>query len=56
MLDQIRQKHEAANDSRRVALCDIDRAEIYLKLNLFEDASSVAGRAFETFSNLNNRL
>ena len=24
---QIRQKHEDSNDSRRVALCDIDRAE-----------------------------
>ena len=55
MLDQIRQKHETANDSRRVALCDIDRAEIYLKLNLFQDASSVAGRAFEIFQNLGNR-
>ena len=56
LLDQIRQKHEAANDARRVSLCDIDRADIYLKLNLFEDASSVAGRAFETFQNLNNRF
>jgi CHAT domain-containing protein len=56
LLDQIREKHEAANDLRRVALCDIDRADIYLKLNLFEDASSVAGRAFDTFSNLNNRF
>jgi CHAT domain-containing protein len=55
MLDQLRQKHEAANDSRRVALCDIDRAEIYLQLNLFEDASSVAGRAFELFEKLGNR-
>jgi len=55
MLDQIRQKHEAANDSRRVALCDIDRAEIYLKLNLFNDASSVAGRAYEVFQKLGNR-
>jgi len=55
MLDQVRQKHAAANDSRRVALCDIDRAEIYLKLNLYQDASSVAGRAFEIFQNLGNR-
>jgi tetratricopeptide (TPR) repeat protein len=56
LLDEIRQKHEAANDSRRVALCDIDRSEIYLKLNLFEDASSVAGRAFEVFDKLGNRF
>ena len=55
MLDQIRQKHEAANDARRMALCDIERSEIYLKLNLFQDASSVAGRAFEIFQNLSNR-
>jgi CHAT domain-containing protein/predicted negative regulator of RcsB-dependent stress response len=55
MLDQIRRKHEAANDSRRVGLCDIDRAEIYLQLNLFEDASTVAGRAFELFEKLGNR-
>jgi CHAT domain-containing protein len=54
-LDQIRQKHEAAHDSRRVGLCDIDRAEIYLQLNLFEDASAVAGRAFELFEKLGNR-
>src|SRR4030095_3040842 len=40
---------------RRVALCDIDRAEIYLKLNLFQDASSVAARAFEIFQNLGHR-
>jgi CHAT domain-containing protein len=55
MLDQIRRKHEAANDSRRVGLCDIDRAEIYLQLNLFEDASTVAGRAYDLFQKLGNR-
>jgi len=55
ILDQLRQKHEAANDARRVALCDIDRAHLYSQLNLFEDASTVAGRAFETFDRLGNR-
>jgi tetratricopeptide (TPR) repeat protein len=55
ILDQLRQKHEASNDGRRVALCDIDRAHIYSQLNLFEDASAVAGRAFETFQKLGNR-
>jgi tetratricopeptide (TPR) repeat protein len=55
ILDQLRQKHEAANDARRVALCDIDRAHLYSQLNLFEDASTVAGRAFETFQKLGNR-
>jgi len=56
LLDEIRQKHEDANDLRRVALCDVDRADIYLKLNLFQDASAVAGRAFELFDNLANRF
>ncbi|HET9219514.1 MAG TPA: CHAT domain-containing protein [Terriglobia bacterium] len=56
ILDQLRHKHEAANDPRRVALCDIDRAHIYSQLNLFEDASAVAGRAFETFQKLGNRF
>jgi CHAT domain-containing protein/predicted negative regulator of RcsB-dependent stress response len=55
MLDQIRRKHEAANDSRRVGLCDIDRTEVYLQLNLFQDASSVAARAYELFQKLGNR-
>jgi CHAT domain-containing protein len=55
MLEPIRSRHEAARDSRRVALCDIDRAEIYLQLNLFQDASSAAGRAFEVFNRLGNR-
>lgn len=55
LLNQIREKHETAGDSRRVALCDIDRAEIYLNLNLFQDASSVAARASEIFQNLGNR-
>ena len=56
ILDQLRLKHEAANDARRVALCDIDRAHIYSQLNLFEDASTVASRAFETFQKLGNRF
>jgi CHAT domain-containing protein len=55
ILDQLREKHEAAGDARRVALCDIDRAHLYSQLNLFEDASTVAGRAFETFHKLGNR-
>lgn len=55
MLEQVRRKHEKANDSRRVGLCDIDRAEIYLQLNLFKEASSVASRAFDIFDKLRNR-
>jgi CHAT domain-containing protein/tetratricopeptide (TPR) repeat protein len=55
IIDQIRRKHEAANDTRRVALCDLDRSEIYLQLNLFEDASAVSERAFDLFQKLGNR-
>ena len=55
MIEQVRRRHEASNDSRRVAYCDLDRAEIYLQLNLFEDASTLATRAHETFERLGNR-
>ena len=54
MIEQVRKSHETANDSRRVAYCDLDRAEIYLQLNLFEDASTLASRAHETFEKLGN--
>jgi tetratricopeptide (TPR) repeat protein len=55
ILEEVRRRHEAANDSRRVGLCDIDRAEIYLQLNLFEDAARLSERAIEVFQNLGNR-
>jgi len=56
LVEQVRRKHDAANDRRRVGLCDIDRAEIYLQLNLFEDASTLSSRAFKTFQELNNQF
>jgi len=55
MIEEVRRRHVAANDTRRVAYCDLDRAEIYLQLNLFEDASTLASRAYETFEKLGNR-
>jgi CHAT domain-containing protein/tetratricopeptide (TPR) repeat protein len=55
MIEEVRRRHEAANDSRRVAYCDLDRSEIYLQLNLFEEASTLSTRAHETFENLGNR-
>ena len=55
LVEQVRRKHESVDDKRRVGLCDIDRAEIYLQLNLFEDASALSAAAFETFQELNNR-
>jgi CHAT domain-containing protein len=55
MAEQLRRKHEAAADLRRVALCDLDRAEIYLQLNLFDEAASLVGKASRTFRRLGNR-
>jgi len=55
MIEEVRRKHAAAKDVRRVAYCDLDRAEIYLQLNLFDDASTLSRRAHETFEELGNR-
>jgi CHAT domain-containing protein/tetratricopeptide (TPR) repeat protein len=55
ILEQVRRKHEELADARRVGLCDMDRAEIYLELNLFDDAATIAARAHETFDRLGNR-
>ena len=55
LLEQVRQKHEQSSDTRRVGLCDRDRAEIYLQLNLFEDAATLSQRAFELFEGLGNK-
>ena len=55
ILEQVRRRHEELDDARRVGLCDMDRAEIYLELNLFDDAAKIAARAFEIFQRLGNR-
>jgi CHAT domain-containing protein/tetratricopeptide (TPR) repeat protein len=55
ILEQVRRRHEELDDARRVGLCDMDRAEIYLELNLYDDASTIATRAYETFHRLGNR-
>jgi len=55
MIEEVRRRHASSNDTRRVAYCDLDRAEIYLQLNLFEDASTLSTRAHETFEKLGNR-
>src|SRR5204863_8573203 len=55
ILEQVRRKHEELLDARRVGLCDMDRAEIYLELNLFDDAAKIAARAYETFKRLGHR-
>ena len=55
ILEQVRRRHEELDDARRVGLCDMDRAEIYLELNLFDDAAKIAARAHETFNRLGNK-
>ena len=55
ILEQVRRKHEEQGDARRVGLCDMDRSEIYLELNLFDDAAIIAQRAFDIFDRLGNR-
>ena len=55
ILEQVRRKHEELGDARRVGLCDMDRAEIYLELNLFDGAVTIARRAYETFKRLGNQ-
>ena len=55
ILEHVRRKHEELGDARRVGLCDMDRAEIYLELNLFEDAANIARRACDTFNVLGNK-
>src|SRR5205823_7991202 len=55
ILEQVRRRHEELDDARRVGLCDMDRAEIYLELNLFDDAADIAARAYDIFQRLGNR-
>ena len=55
ILENVRRKHEELGDARRVGLCDMDRGEIYLELNLFDDAATIARRAYDTFNQLGNR-
>src|SRR5262245_33224301 len=55
ILEQVRRKHEELGDARRVGLCDMDRAEIYLELNLFDDAANIARRTYDIFNRLGNK-
>src|SRR5262249_26946799 len=52
---RLRQKFEEAGSWRHYALCDLDEAEIYLHLNLSNDASTFAMRAAERFMKLGLR-
>jgi len=46
---RLRPRFERAGSQRHCALCDLDEAEIYLEINLSEDASILAERAVEEF-------
>src|SRR5213594_719006 len=46
---RLRQRFERAGSHRHCALCDLDEAEIYLEINLSQDASILAERAVEEF-------
>src|SRR5437763_1919438 len=46
---RLRPRFERAGSQRHCALCDLDQAEIYLEINLSQDASILAERAVEEF-------
>jgi CHAT domain-containing protein/tetratricopeptide (TPR) repeat protein len=52
---RLRQQFEKAGSLRHYALCDLDEAEIYLQLNLSNDATTLAIRAAEQFEKLGFR-
>ena len=51
-LSRVQEKMVALGDRWHVALCDLDRAEIYLKLNLHSDAFELASAAKTVFEAL----
>src|SRR5207237_4234030 len=55
ILEQVLRRHEELGDAGRVGLCDMDRAEIYLELNHFDDVAKIAARAYEEFNRLGKR-
>jgi len=52
---RLRQQFEAAGSWRHFALCDLDESEIYLQLNLSQDAAILAVRAARQFEKLGLR-
>jgi CHAT domain-containing protein/tetratricopeptide (TPR) repeat protein len=49
---RLRQTFEQSGSLRHYALCDLDEAEIYIQLNLSQDAAGLALRAAEQFGQL----
>jgi len=52
MLREARVAAQEAGDSYRAALCLLDLSEIYLELNINQDAAELAGEAFDSFKQL----
>ncbi len=52
LLSACQSEYLAAGHEKMSALCELDRAEVYLGLNLFEDARHSAGKAEQSFSRL----
>jgi CHAT domain-containing protein len=52
---RLRREFEGAGSLRHLSLCDLDEAEIYLQLNLSNDAAMLAVRAAEQFEILGLR-
>jgi CHAT domain-containing protein len=48
-------REQLTSSSRHLGLCDLDEAEIYLQLNLSKDATTLAKRAIERFSDIGMR-
>src|SRR5205823_10909170 len=55
MYEAARQRSEKVGDSYHRALCDLDESELYLELNLNEDAARLAERALRSFEALSMR-
>ncbi len=47
-----RKRSEKSGERYHMALCDLDQAEIFLELNLVEEAADLAQRAFASFDQL----
>ena len=52
LFEEARRHSQEQGDAHHAALCDLDLAEIFLELNLVQDAAHLARRAFDAFSEL----
>ena len=55
MYEAARQRSEQVGDTYHRALCDLDESELYLELNMNEDAERLAQRALTSFESLRMR-